>query len=104
VRLSELRGLDEVVEAQRADEDFRVVWDRTAIARDVANLVIRYRTEHRLSQRALARIVGLAQPAIARLESGEHQPSLDTLVKLTARTGLEFHIDVVNGGVELASA
>jgi len=41
--------------------------------------VIRYRTEHGPSQSALARQLGMRQPAIARLVAGDHEPSLATL-------------------------
>ena len=54
------------------------MWDSTALAREVANRVIRYRTDHGLSQRDFANIVGLVQPQIARLEKAEHQPSVET--------------------------
>lgn len=47
-------------------------WERTALARAVAARVIAYRAEHGLSQTALAGRLGMTQPALARLESGEH--------------------------------
>jgi DNA-binding phage protein len=48
--------------------------------------------------------VGLVQPAIARLEKAEQQPSFETLAKLTRATGLRFRFEVTNGTVELISA
>jgi ribosome-binding protein aMBF1 (putative translation factor) len=104
MKLSDLKPLDEVIEEHRDDPEFRVVWDRMAFARDVANRVVQYRTERGLSQRELAAIVGLVQPQIARLEAAEHQPSFETLAKLTRATGLEFHLEVARGGVELLDA
>jgi ribosome-binding protein aMBF1 (putative translation factor) len=104
MKLSELTPLDQVIEEHREDPEFRAEWDRTAFARDVANRVVQYRAEHGLSQRQLAAIVGLVQPQIARLERAEHQPSFDTLAKLTRATGLEFRFEVAHGGVELISA
>ena len=104
MKLSEFKSLDQVVEEHREDPEFRAAWDRLAFARDVANRVVADRIEHGLSQRELAAIVGLVQPQIARLEKAEHQPSFDTLAKLTRATGLGFRFDVSNGGVELVSA
>ena len=103
MKLSELKPLDQVIEEHRADPEFRAEWDRTAFARDVANRVVQYRTEHDMSQRELAKIVGLVQPAIARLEKAERQPSFETLAKLTRATGLEFRFEVSHGGVEFIS-
>jgi ribosome-binding protein aMBF1 (putative translation factor) len=104
MKLSDMKPLDQVIEEDREDREFRYEWDRTAFARTVANRVVQYRTEHGLSQREFAAIVGLAQPQIARLEGAEHQPSFDTLAKLTRATGLEFKFQVAHGGVELISA
>lgn len=105
MKRSDLRSLDQVIEGEyRQDEGFRAEWDRTAFAREVANRVIQYRVDNGLSQRDLAKIVDLVQPQIARLEKAEHQPSFETLVKLSRGTGLHFRFDVANGGIELISA
>lgn len=45
----------------------------------IARLVIRLRMERGFSQEELARRVGTSASAIARLESGNHRPSVETL-------------------------
>jgi ribosome-binding protein aMBF1 (putative translation factor) len=104
MKLSDMKTIDEVIEDHRQDPEFRAEWDRLQFARQIAIRVLQYRTDRGLSQRAFAELVGMAQPAIARLESGEHQPTLDTLAKLTKATGLEFHLSAAGGTVELAAA
>jgi DNA-binding XRE family transcriptional regulator len=104
MKLSDLKSLDQVVDEHRQDPDFRAEWDRTAFAREVANRVIQYRADRKLTQRELAAVVDLVQPQIARLEKAEHQPSFETLMKLSRATGLEFHFDVSHGTVELTAA
>jgi len=104
MKLSDMKTIDEVIEDHRQDPEFRAEWDRTEFARQIAIRVLEYRTARGLSQRALAGIVGMAQPAIARLESGEHQPTLETLARLTKATGLEFHLAAARGTVELVAA
>lgn len=104
MKLSDMKSLDTVVDEQRADADFRAEWDSSAFAREVANRVVRYRTERGLSQRQFATLVGLVQPQIARLEKAEHQPSFDTIAKLTRATGLTFRFEAAHGGIELLSA
>jgi transcriptional regulator with XRE-family HTH domain len=64
------------------------------LARAVAGAVLAYRGEHGLSQAALGQALGMAQPQISRLESGEHLPTVDTLVKLATTLGMEFTVDV----------
>jgi ribosome-binding protein aMBF1 (putative translation factor) len=101
---SDLKSLDQVVEEHRQDDAFRAEWDRAAFAREVAKRVIQYRVDKGLSQRGLAAIVDLVQPQIARLEKAEHQPSFETLAKLSRATGLEFRFEVADGSIELVSA
>lgn len=100
MKLSELKTAADVIDEQRQDPKFRAEWDRTAFARDVALRIVRYRTENQLTQTALARKLGMTQSVVARLESGDQPPSIATLAKLTARTGLEFDIRFARGSVE----
>jgi transcriptional regulator with XRE-family HTH domain len=82
--------------AQEINQDagFRADWQRLALARQVAAELIRYRAENDLSQRKLAGILGVSQPRIVTLESGENNPGIDTLVSIARATGLEFAIDI----------
>lgn len=84
-----------VAEEMNTDAAFRQDWERLALARAVAAEVIRYRADHDLSQRDLARTLGIRQPQVARLENAEHNPSHDTLVMLSSRLGIEFNISIV---------
>lgn len=84
----------EVLDDMLKDPQFREQWERTALARAVAEAVIRYRAECGLSQTALARLLGWSQPVVARLEAAEHNPSMDTLVDLTRKLRLRVHVDV----------
>jgi len=60
-----------------------------------------YRAEHGLTQTAFGRLVGMRQPHVARLESGEHEPSLSTLARLSATLDVDFILDITPGGVQL---
>lgn len=76
------------------DPDYRREYLKNRLANQVAIEVIRWRTEHKLTQTALAKLLGMRQPNIARLEAGEHTPSLDTLSRLSARLDINFTIDI----------
>jgi ribosome-binding protein aMBF1 (putative translation factor) len=92
---SDLKNDDELLaEHLKSDPGFREVWERTALARAVALEVVRYRAEHGLSQRALADRLGMKQPNAARLELGEINPKIETLMMLSTRLGLEFTIRI----------
>ena len=93
-KLSELTTAAQIAAEELTDPEIRHEHERTALAHAVAMRVIGYRTAHGLSQAALARMLGMHQPAIARLEAGDHEPSLATLSRLAAKLGIEFHIDI----------
>ena len=99
MKLSEMKTSDELIAEQlRTDPEFRTEWERTALARAVAVAIVRYRSEHDLSQRELAERLGMKQPQVARLELGEVSPSIDTLMRISSRLGIEFTIDVRPAG------
>lgn len=77
---------------------------RTAVANQLAILVIQYRVEHGLTQTALARKLGMKQPAVARLEAGDHEPTLSTLARLARTLDITLHLDVAPESVVLVSA
>ena len=86
--------------ALEADPDFAAEWERLALARTVAARLIVYRSDNGLSQRELAKRLGVSQPRVVELESGEKNPQIETLVKIAAKTGIEFAIDVTPLGQE----
>ena len=95
MKLSEMKTNDELIAEQlRTDPEFRAEWERTALARAVAVAIVRYRADHDLSQRELAERLGMKQPQVARLELGEVNPSMETLMRASAQLGIEFTIDV----------
>ncbi len=89
-------GIDvrDLLAKELEDPEFRAEWERSAPARAVANRLIAYRGEHNLTQTALARKLGVSQPAVARLEIGEHVPTLPTLIRIAKALGIEILIDI----------
>ena len=87
-----------VAEEQIADPGFRAEWQRLAPAREFAATLLRYRVKHDLSQRALAEQLGVSQPRVVKLESGEHNPEIDTVINAVRCLGIEFCLDVAPTG------
>jgi ribosome-binding protein aMBF1 (putative translation factor) len=95
MKLSEMKTHEELLAEQlREDPEFRAAWERTALARAVAVAVVRFRAERELSQRDLAGLLHMTQPQVARLESGDVNPSMETLMRVSSGLGIEFTIDV----------
>jgi DNA-binding XRE family transcriptional regulator len=87
-----------LAQEERSSDTFRAEWQRLAPAREFAATLLRYRAEHSLSQRALASELGVSQPRVAKLESAEHNPELDTIINAVRRLGIEFVLDVAPTG------
>jgi transcriptional regulator with XRE-family HTH domain len=95
MKLSDLRSAETVHrEDMASDPDYRREYLRTSFANQVAIEVIRWRTEHGLTQTKLAEMLGMRQPNIARLEAGEHTPSLETLSRLSSGLDIKFSIGI----------
>jgi DNA-binding XRE family transcriptional regulator len=90
---------EELLRAQLdADPEFAEEWERLALGRHVAVELIRYRSENGLSQRSLAAQLGVSQPRVVELESGEKNPQFETLAHIVAVTGIEFAISLARNG------
>jgi transcriptional regulator with XRE-family HTH domain len=87
---------DELHEQDMRDPEYRREYDRTRLANDVAIKVIGYRIRHGLSQVQLGRLLGMRQPHVARLEAGDHEPSVATLARLADALGLDFSLTPVS--------
>ncbi len=94
MRFADMKTNDEVIAEQMTDPAFRAEWERTALARAIALRLVRYRADHQLSQRDLAKRLEMRQPQVARLERGDVNPTLETLMRLSGALDIEFTIDV----------
>ena len=83
-----------LLDRRLADPAFREEWEGTELAREVAALVLLYRAEHGLTQAQLAERLGVKQSAVARLESGEVNPSMQTLLRLVERLQAPMRLEL----------
>jgi transcriptional regulator with XRE-family HTH domain len=74
--------------------EFREAWYAETLARTFGLAVLKYRADRNLSQTALGRIVGMTQPQIARIEDGEHTPSLPTMLRICDTLGLDIDLRI----------
>src|SRR5262245_47841164 len=89
-----LRRASEVLADQLQNEVVRAQWDAQAPARALALRLVQYRADHGLTQTELARRLGLKQPAVARLETGEHMPTIGTLLRIAEALEIEILVDI----------
>jgi len=95
---------EQLAAEDRQDPELSAELAHTAVASQLAVLVTRYRVEHGLTQTALARQLGMRQPAVARLEAGDHEPSVATLARLANKLSINLRLDLSPDSVALVSA
>lgn len=77
----------------RKDPAYETALDELEPYEQIARRLVAFRIEHGLSQAELGRRCGVSQPAIARLERGEHEPRLATLRRVAHALGAELILD-----------
>jgi transcriptional regulator with XRE-family HTH domain len=100
VNSEDMIPFERVLEEHLRDPEFRAEWEQLAPARAVAISLVAYRADHGLTQTALGRLLDMSQPAIARLEAGDHLPTLPTLLRLSEMLGLEILVTMMPPGRE----
>jgi ribosome-binding protein aMBF1 (putative translation factor) len=103
-KLSDLKSSREIAATESRDPGVAAELERTSVAEQVALLVTTYRVEHGLTQTGLAELLGMHQPAIARLEAGTHEPSLATLARLSSALGIRLDVHIAPDSMVLESA
>ena len=74
------------------DPEFKRAYDDLEFEFQLIRALIHARAEKKLTQRELARKIGVAQSALARFESGRTNPTLSFLKKVTAGLGLKMTV------------
>lgn len=92
--MSDLVDARDLLARDLQDPEFRAEWERLAAARAVADVVATNRQRKGITQTALARAIGVRQPVIARVESGEHVPTIETLIKIASALDIEIMVGI----------
>ncbi len=69
------RPFREAFEELMQDPVFKTEWEASANERAITRSLIEARIKHKLTQRQLAKRIGIKQPSLARIERGTHLPS-----------------------------
>jgi ribosome-binding protein aMBF1 (putative translation factor) len=103
-KVSELRSAEEVHrDRYKSDPEYAAEYDVLKVANDVAIAVLKYRVAKGWSQTRMAQHLGMKQPAVARLESAAHVPTVRTLTHLAAR-GVFETVQIDRRGARVSAA
>ena len=74
------------------DPEVKKAYDDLDFEFEIIKAIISMRAQKKLTQRELARKIGVAQPALARFEAGRTNPTLAFLKKVTEGLGLKLTV------------
>ena len=77
-------------DVEKNDETLKKWGDLYRIEKELIEAIVDTRKSKGLSQKQLAEMTGLKQPAIARIENNTNSPQLDTIIKIADALGLKI--------------
>lgn len=88
-----MTNLDDFLDEQLNDEEFRNEWDALQPERAVAQALIDARRNTGFTQCQLSERTGISQSDISKLECGDANPSVRTLTRLAKGLGMCVSIE-----------
>lgn len=82
----------EGLQEQLKNPEFKAEYEAMEPEYQLINAMIRAREEQKISQRQLSERTGIAQADISRIETGEGNPTLQTLQRLAAGLGMKLEL------------
>lgn len=75
-----------------ADDDLKQLFELDDILVDISLKIINYRIGNNLSQKQLAEKLDISQSMVSKLESGEYNPTVEQLWKISKKLGWSFKV------------
>ncbi len=88
-------SFDEMKNLLLQDNEFKSEYDKLKPRYDAIEQIIRARKELHMTQAELAKKIGTQKSNISRLESGNYNPSLDFLIKVSEALGKRLSISLM---------
>ena len=88
-------SLETVKKSLMEDDQFKTEYDKLKPRYDAIAQIIKSRQELRITQAELAQRVGTQKSNISRLESGNYNPSLDFLIRVSDALGKNLIVQLI---------
>lgn len=89
-----MKSYTEIKKEFLKDPAFRKAYEELGPEFELASMIIEKRLRKGLTQKALAKKIGTQQSAIARLESGDYNPTIAFLEKVSKALGARLSISL----------
>ena len=97
-----MRSLNDAMTKRMKEPEFAAQWDTLEPEVQITRAIIEGRQKNHVTQTQLARVTGIRQSNISKLENGTGNPSLRTLKRLAAGMGMKLKLEFVPAGAETA--
>lgn len=87
-------SFEQLKEDMLKDEEFKIEYEKLRPRYEAIAQIVAARKEQNMTQSELAKRVGTQKSNISRLESGNYNPSLDFLSKVTESLGKNLNIQI----------
>ncbi|WP_027400253.1 helix-turn-helix transcriptional regulator [Anaerovorax odorimutans] len=75
------------------DEETKQEFELSNILVDIACKIINYRLDHNMTQKDLASKLDITQAMVSKLESGEYNPSIEFLFRISKKLDWKFELN-----------
>lgn len=89
------KNFRETLNQQMKDPEFKAEWDASEAEYQIIKTMLEARQRKNITQKQLSDATGIAQADISRIENGNANPSLQTLVRLAEGLGAKLKIEFI---------
>ena len=90
-----MKTFDEMLAKQMKDEEFKKEYEAIQPEMNEIRASVDARTSQNLTQKELSQLTGITQADLSKIENGNANPSLNTLLKLAKGLGKKLQISLV---------
>ena len=83
------------LEKQMDDKEFRKEWQESETEYSLIRSIIAARKSRHMTQKELAEATGIDQSDISKIETGNANPALSTLIRLAEGMGMVLHLEFI---------
>ena len=87
-----MRLREDYLAEQLQNEEFKVAYDEWEPDFEIADALLQFRADNKLTQKKLAKMIGINRSDLNKLESASANPTLKTLKKIASALGVKMDI------------
>lgn len=87
--------LDKLIKKQMKNPKFREEMEKTELEYQIARAMMKARLEKNMTQTQVAKVAGIDQADVSRVENGVGNPKISTLRRIANSLGMEVRFDLV---------